>query len=66
MNRAWTLSCVATVHMLSTAKASLCQMAYTLGRSESEVDRALWALTGRTIPDALTVLNRPVLLRAVG
>lgn len=68
MDRAWTLSCVATIHMLSVAKAAPSQMAYTLNRSEREIDRALWALMGRSIPDAQAALNKPIVLplRAVG
>lgn len=59
MPRPWTLSCVACLHVMSVAKASLEQMAFTLARTEGEIDLALWALAGRTIPSAVSVLNRP-------
>lgn len=59
MSRPWTLSCVACLHVMSVAKASLEQMAFTLARTESEIDLALWALAGRSIPAALAALNRP-------
>ncbi|MBP6876587.1 MAG: hypothetical protein KBC34_01075 [Phenylobacterium sp.] len=62
MDRAWTLSCIATVHMLNVGGAAPSQIAFTLNRSEREIDRALWALVGRSIPDAQAALNMPIVL----
>lgn len=55
--RAWTIGCVAALHMLSRSGQSLAQIAHTLGRTSAECDRALWTLVGRSIPDAVSVLN---------
>lgn len=59
MSRAVTQSCVATVHMLKTAGCGLSEIAFTLGRSEAEIDRVSWALVGRSIPDATKAINAP-------
>lgn len=60
MDRAWTLTCLATVQMLIAARAPLRSVAFALARSEHEINRATTALEGRTIEGARAHLNRPV------
>lgn len=59
MSRAVTLSCIAAVHMMKAAGCRLSEIAFTLGRTEGEVDRMTWSLVGRSIPDALQAISRP-------
>lgn len=61
MTRPWTQTCVAALYMMQQAHADLAQMAFTLGRPRGEVDVALNALLGRSIPAAVAALNTPKL-----
>lgn len=64
MARPWTQPCVAALYLLRSAGCARCEMAYALGRSETDIDRAVWSLLGRTIPDAVAALNRPRLVES--
>lgn len=63
MSRPFTQSCIAAIHLMQTAHCTQTEMAFTLGRSVGEIDRAVWALLGSSIPDAVAALNRPRLIQ---
>lgn len=62
MSRPFTIDCVSKIHLLSVAGLDPVAMAFRLGRTKAEVDRALWALVGRDIPEAVSALNTPRLM----
>lgn len=59
LDRPWTATCVAVLNVLSVAGAPVNHIAYTLRRTEADVTGALWALPGRSLDEAVVVLNRP-------
>ena len=62
MTRPFTQQCLAAIHLFQAARCTQAEMAFTLGRSPAEIDRAVWAMLGTSIPDAVIALNRPRLV----
>lgn len=58
ISRPWSLPGLSAVYALAQAGSSLAEIAEAVGRFRVEVDLALWALVGRTPPEALERLNR--------
>lgn len=56
-SRPWTLTGLAAVYALSQAGADLDEIAEAVGPLRGDIDLALWALVGRTPPEAIERLN---------
>jgi L-alanine-DL-glutamate epimerase-like enolase superfamily enzyme len=55
--RPWTTEGLAALYTLAASNADLPAIGQALGRTRAEVDLALWALVGRSVPDAVARLN---------